>query len=319
MAPNPASIIPAEIRLHIFERCPDLATATSLARTCKSFNHVWNSYTEPILERIMPRSIVHYGYAQALASAQVALDEYRSSLKSPIHPVDGLQLGGLTLWELHEPGLGVLQSEPPVVVPTPPTSHRKLIPYILSHSKIVRSACGNLGLVEKHFHGNPFHREIDASRLSRIFPLTVTERDRFTLVYYRWRTLSVLLKHQMLMSESSDMGNKVLHIARDFFTSADERELSLIAQVATVLGRRVEIEHRCILATGPLYVGEDDNSLSETARPVYLHCATPITNPWDAANWAITMITLERYGRVADFACGLLVLLDDYQHLLRLA
>ncbi|KAL8678702.1 MAG: hypothetical protein Q9186_004977 [Xanthomendoza sp. 1 TL-2023] len=270
----------------------------------------------------MPRSMEHYGYAQALAEAQLALDEYRSSLKSSVHPVAGLQVDGSTLEEGHDPGLDVLQSEPPAVIPTAPPSQRQLIPYILSNLKTVRSACKNLRAVERYFHEyhhyKGFGPTLDQSRMSRIFPLSSTERHRFTLVYYRWRTLSVLLKYQRLTSKSFYSTRDMLRTAMDFFVSTEEREFCLIAVVSFGIGGVMTIQDRDLLAIGRPHDDGMDKSMPECVKP-YRYCQDPLFYPWEAALWAIRQFALDvnqTKNKLISINCGCLILLDDYQYLL---
>ncbi|KAL8845848.1 MAG: hypothetical protein Q9221_009016 [Calogaya cf. arnoldii] len=59
-SPPTFSSLPTEILLNIFEHCPNLPTAASLARTCTTLNEVWNQYTPTICGHIFMRTTKHY-------------------------------------------------------------------------------------------------------------------------------------------------------------------------------------------------------------------------------------------------------------------
>ena len=62
------SLIPSGIRLRIFEFCPDVPTAASLAQISKPFNDTWMSYKKPICLDILERSIECYEDARNLVT-----------------------------------------------------------------------------------------------------------------------------------------------------------------------------------------------------------------------------------------------------------
>ncbi|KAI4266998.1 MAG: hypothetical protein LQ337_008573 [Flavoplaca oasis] len=62
------SLIPSEIRLRIFEFCPDVPTAASLAQTSKPFNDTWMSYKKPVCLGILERSVECYEDARNLVT-----------------------------------------------------------------------------------------------------------------------------------------------------------------------------------------------------------------------------------------------------------
>ncbi|KAL8816963.1 MAG: hypothetical protein Q9223_004112 [Gallowayella weberi] len=58
--------LPSEIRLHILESCPDLATAVTLARSSKAFLGTWKAYKEDIARGILKKTIECYDAAEEL-------------------------------------------------------------------------------------------------------------------------------------------------------------------------------------------------------------------------------------------------------------
>ncbi|KAL9034660.1 MAG: hypothetical protein Q9180_005280, partial [Flavoplaca navasiana] len=74
------SLIPSEIRLRIFEFCPDVPTAASLAQISKPFNDTWMSYKKPICLDILERSVECYEDARNL----VTLDLLGGSLTKEV-------------------------------------------------------------------------------------------------------------------------------------------------------------------------------------------------------------------------------------------
>ncbi|KAL8790057.1 MAG: hypothetical protein Q9213_000759 [Squamulea squamosa] len=73
------SSLPPEIRLCIFESCPDIAAARNLASTCKAAYSTWLAFAECICDCILSRKIRCYSDAQAFAEAQT-----RGSARSSI-------------------------------------------------------------------------------------------------------------------------------------------------------------------------------------------------------------------------------------------
>ncbi|KAL8991819.1 MAG: hypothetical protein Q9169_007624 [Polycauliona sp. 2 TL-2023] len=63
--------MPAEMRLRIFESCPDLATAASLAQASKDFNGIWVAFKDSICSVILKQAIVCYDDASGLAKQQM--------------------------------------------------------------------------------------------------------------------------------------------------------------------------------------------------------------------------------------------------------
>ncbi|KAI4235170.1 MAG: hypothetical protein LQ349_003335 [Xanthoria aureola] len=62
------SLIPSEIRLRIFESCPNVPTAASLAKVSKPFNNTWMSYKKSVCLHILERTIEYYQDARILAT-----------------------------------------------------------------------------------------------------------------------------------------------------------------------------------------------------------------------------------------------------------
>ena len=62
------SLLPPEIRLHIFEFCPSVPTAARLAQVSKPFNNTWMSYKKSVCLHILERTIECYQDAKILAT-----------------------------------------------------------------------------------------------------------------------------------------------------------------------------------------------------------------------------------------------------------
>lgn len=67
MASPSLSALPNEIITMIFEFCPNLATAASLARTSHTFNDIWNRDTSSLCENILSRTVQYYRTARIFA------------------------------------------------------------------------------------------------------------------------------------------------------------------------------------------------------------------------------------------------------------
>ncbi|KAI4268278.1 MAG: hypothetical protein L6R38_007904 [Xanthoria sp. 2 TBL-2021] len=65
------SLIPSEIRLRIFECCPDVPTAASLAQASKPFNSTWMSYKKSICPDILKRTVECYQDAINLVTQDI--------------------------------------------------------------------------------------------------------------------------------------------------------------------------------------------------------------------------------------------------------
>lgn len=63
------SSMPTEILINVFEYCPNLPTAASLARSSKTLNNVWNRHAPSICEKILTRSTECYDRAWTFVDA----------------------------------------------------------------------------------------------------------------------------------------------------------------------------------------------------------------------------------------------------------
>ncbi|KAI4254260.1 MAG: hypothetical protein L6R42_007269 [Xanthoria sp. 1 TBL-2021] len=69
------SLIPSEIRLRIFECCPDVPTAASLAQASKPFNSTWMSYKKSICQDILKRTVDCYQDAINLVTQDTLVEQ----------------------------------------------------------------------------------------------------------------------------------------------------------------------------------------------------------------------------------------------------
>lgn len=69
------SLIPSEIRLRIFECCPDVPTAASLAQASKPFNSTWMSYKKSICPDILKRTVECYQDAINLVTQDTLVEQ----------------------------------------------------------------------------------------------------------------------------------------------------------------------------------------------------------------------------------------------------
>ncbi|KAL8844231.1 MAG: hypothetical protein Q9176_001406 [Flavoplaca citrina] len=74
------SLIPSEIRLRIFEFCPDVPTAASLAQISKPFNDTWMSYKESICSYIFITKVECCDEARNLVLETEELSLIKSSI-----------------------------------------------------------------------------------------------------------------------------------------------------------------------------------------------------------------------------------------------
>ncbi|KAL9029911.1 MAG: hypothetical protein Q9180_006971 [Flavoplaca navasiana] len=152
------SLIPSEIRLRIFEFCPDVPTAASLAQISKPFNDTWMSYKKPICLGILERSVECYEDARNL----VTQDMFESRVTTE-----------------------VLEQ-----------SFEDFTTCILANAKVLELTYHTI-LHEPAFFGPIRHREhlgIVPNRITDgLVSLSTVERQRFVSALYRIRTIAAML------------------------------------------------------------------------------------------------------------------------------
>ncbi|KAL8798925.1 MAG: hypothetical protein Q9182_006272 [Xanthomendoza sp. 2 TL-2023] len=162
-SPNLLLDLPAEIRLHIFESCPDHETAFKLAQLCRRLRNDWNPNKQKIAFKILKQTIKCYDAAKELLETVHAtkFERFKKKRISEHKETDDWRL-----WV------------------------KFYRPRLLADAKAAEAACDTFQKPTTEEDANnerPRRYVMDGKTFSQ------AERQRYIYVYYKVRTLLVMV------------------------------------------------------------------------------------------------------------------------------
>ncbi|KAL8856866.1 MAG: hypothetical protein Q9178_006583 [Gyalolechia marmorata] len=173
------SDLPTEVLLLIFECCPDISTAVSLAQVSKDFNGTWMTYKKSICEEILARTIECYEEAKCSVAAEI-LETYLDEESA----VEGIPDVDYQLRAIFEGIVQILGVEQFTLL-------------ILRHEKEAKRAFDIIVQTPSLFlmKNGQTDRNLSADRVvDGLFCTSPTERQRFIQAFYQIQTLSAIIQ-----------------------------------------------------------------------------------------------------------------------------
>ncbi|KAL8912487.1 MAG: hypothetical protein Q9171_002500 [Xanthocarpia ochracea] len=277
------SDLPTEVLLLIFECCPDISTAVSLAQVSKDFNGTWMAYKKSICEEILARTIECYEEAKcSVAAEELEIHLDKDSAVGGIPDIDH------EWWASFE---GVVQF----------LGVEQFTLLVLRHEKEAKRALDVVARTPSLFYlEDGTDSTLSADRVvDGLFCTNPTERQRFIQAFYNMQTLSAIIQKR---GYSDDPGH--------LLEATNDQGVFRIFEVARTLCHETSEDT------------QDQMGMDMGFHPMEnLHPhELPDPNPWEAASRSLRLEALMRSNGSQNDITGwfwkLRVILDDYQHAL---